>query len=254
MGGHNWPRVQSFFHKDVNMKQRQIGLTTGVLVVVIVSYGVIRSQHIHQNRATRTGAIQGRVLNPEGRPVSGAEVHALRSDLTTGKLPAAYTDNRGRFLIEDLIPGRYTVSAAKNEDGYPNTSSAFHSFGRVNAPQVSVDSQKVTPGIVIRLGPKAARLVGYIVDVETNKAIQNLQNVQVTLRRVDHPDYAYSTGPNLEGRFDLLVPSVPFTISVKALGYEVWHYRKDGSKEQAEALQLAPNTTKQLIISLRPIK
>src|SRR6266545_2479427 len=125
MGGHNWPRVQSFFHKDVNMKQRQIGLTTGV--VVIVSYGVIRSQHIHQNRATRTGAIQGRVLNPEGRPVSGAEVHALRSDLTTGKLPAAYTDNRGRFLIEDLIPGRYTVSAAKNEDGYPNTSSAFHS-------------------------------------------------------------------------------------------------------------------------------
>src|ERR1041385_3977394 len=108
------------------MKRRRIGLTTGVLVVVIVSYGVIQSQHTHQNSVSPTGAIQGRVLNPEGQPVAGAEVHALKSDLTTGRLPTVYTDSLGNFLIKDLIPGRYTVSAGKTEDGYADTSSAFH--------------------------------------------------------------------------------------------------------------------------------
>jgi hypothetical protein len=217
------------------MKRRHITLTTGVLVAVIVSCGITRSQHTHENSASRTGAIQGRVLNPEGQPVAGAEVHALRSDLTTGRLPTVYTDNQGKFLMKDLIPGRYTVSAGKTEDGYADTSSPFHSFGQVNIPEISVDSHQVTH-VVIRLGPKAARLFGYIIDAETNKRIQNLQNVQLTLRRVDHPDYIYSTGPNLEGRFDLLVPSVPFTIMVKAPGYEVWQYRNEGSKGQAELM------------------
>jgi len=232
------------------MKRRHIIFTTGVLVAVIVSCGITRSQHTHENSASRTGAIQGRVLNPEGEPVAGAEVHVLRYDLTTGRLPTVYTDNQGKFLMKDLIPGRYTVSAGKTSDGYADTSSAFHSFGQVNIPEISVDSHQVTH-IVIRLAPKAARLFGYIIDAETNKKIQNLQNVQVTLRRVDHPDYTYSTGPNLEGRFDLLVPSVPFTIMVKAPGYEVWQYRNEGSNGQAEALHLAANTNKELIISLR---
>jgi hypothetical protein len=239
MGVNNLARVHNFFRKEVDMKRRHITFTIGVLVAVIVLCGITRSQHTHGNSASRTGAIQGRVVNPEGQP-------ALRSDLTTGRLPTGYTDNRGRFLIKDLIPGRYTVSAGKTEDGYADTSSAFHSFGQVSVPEISVDSHQVTD-VVIRLGPKEARLFGYIIDAETNKRIQNLQNVQITLRRVDHPDYTYSTGPNLEGRFDLLVPSVPFTIMVKAPGYEVWQYRNEGSKGQAEAA----NTNKELIISLR---
>src|SRR5690349_25097780 len=118
MGVTNLPRVHNFFREDVDMKRRHIIFTTGVLVAVIVSCVITRSQHTHENSASRTGAIQGRVLNPEGEPVAGAEVHVLRYDLTTGRLPTVYTDNQGKFLMKDLIPGRYTVSAGKTSDGY----------------------------------------------------------------------------------------------------------------------------------------
>lgn len=53
-------------------------------------------------------AIEGSVLDPSGRAVSGAEVRVKR---TTGFDAAARTMENGRFLLPSLPPGEYTVVA-----------------------------------------------------------------------------------------------------------------------------------------------
>lgn len=191
-------------------------------------------------------------MNDEGLPISGANIYAVRPDHSSGKIPFTDTDDRGGFLITDLISGTYSVYCAKEEDGYPITSSTFHTVGASNVPQVTVRGDQPTPEIAIQLGPKAARLIGRIVDATTNKLVEN---ARITLRRVDNPDNFYVTNPNQlqeKGTFKVLVPSAPFTVEVSAPGYDVWRYKNSDSKE--DALQLAPGATKQLIIALRPSK
>jgi len=221
-------------------------LVVGVLIVAGGSYALNRSPHIHQNIAETSGTIAGHVLDVEGQPVAEAQVYADRTDSPMGRrLPFVLTDKEGRFLIKGLASGTYTVSAAKENDGYAPTDSPFHSVNLTPPPQVTVYEQQTTSNVTLYLGPRATKLVGRVVDASTNKAIKNLQNVQITLRRMDYPDYSYSTGPDLDGEFNILVPSVPVTIEVSASGYE---------KRRLDALQLRQEEVKRLDISLRPVK
>jgi hypothetical protein len=224
-------------------------LITVILIVVGITYAMLpsatQSLHIHQAVASYSGAIEGRVLDANGKPVSEAEVHVLKSDFTTGKIPTVYTDKEGVFSIKALASATYKISVGRKEDGYAHTDSPFYSVGLITAPQVSVNERQTTSYIVVHLAPKAAKLVGRVVDASTNKPIKNLQNVQITLRRIDHPDYSHSTGPDLNGQFNILVPPVPITIEVSASGYE---------KRRLDAPQLRQEEVKRLDISLRPVQ
>lgn len=221
---------------------------TGGIAALCISYAMTRPQGSYQDVAPPSGKILGRVVDAQGQPVSGAKVHAQKSDFTMGRLPTAYTDNHGKFLIKGLTLGTYMMSVAKEEDGYPPSDSPFHSAGLIEIPQVAINEQQVAPKIVIQMGPRASRLVGHIV----NAANKPIENAQITLSRVDRPDYSYLTGPDLKGKFKVLVPPVPIMIKVSAPGYEDWYYGGDGSIEQASVMRLAPKTTKKLAISLRP--
>src|SRR5205085_3390848 len=86
--------------------------------------GMLSHQEITQ---TSGGAITGRVLDAGGQPVFNAEVQALNTVSGTGKVPTAYTDEKGLFLIEHLKPGNYKLPVSKEEDGYPPTDSTFYS-------------------------------------------------------------------------------------------------------------------------------
>ncbi len=222
---------------------------TGGLVAIGTLYAVNRPQHIHQLN-TQSGAIQGQVVYAEGQPVSGAVVYARKADFVKGIEPFAHSDKQGRFIIRNLTPGTYTVYGGKEEDGYPLTTSAFHSVGNVIAPQVNVNDQQTTSQVVVQLGPKAAKLAVRIVDAATTRPIEE---VSITLRRVDNANYMYSTGPNgpKGGGFEILVPSVPVTVEVQARGYEKWNYRAAGADAREDVLHLAPGERKDMIISLR---
>jgi Carboxypeptidase regulatory-like domain len=231
-------------------KQLLIGLPIVVLLIVVgIAYAVLpttnQSLHIHQGVASHSGAIEGRVLDANGQVVSEAEVHVLKSDFTSGKIPTVYTDKEGKFLIKGLASGIYTISVGKEEEGYVHMSSPFFSAGLITAPQVNVNEHQTTTDVVVHLGPKAAKLIGRVVDVSTNRPVNNLQNVQITLRRVDYPDYSYSTGLGLDSEFNILVPSVPVMIEVSASGYE---------KKHLSPLQLKQGEVKRLDISLRAVR
>jgi hypothetical protein len=231
-------------------KQLLVGLSIILLVIVagisyVIRSATIQSPDAQQDHTSNAGAIEGRVVDANGQAVSYAEVQILKSDFTSGKIPTAYTDQAGVFSIKGLAAGTYTLSVSKAEDGYVDISSPFFSAGLVPAMQVNVKERETTADVTAYLGPKAAKLVGRVVDVSTKKPINDLQNVQITLRRVDNPDCSYSTGLDLDDQFVILVPPVPFTIEVSALGYE---------KRNLKALQLRQEEVKRLDISLRPVK
>lgn len=223
-------------------------IVVGALAAVSVLYAVTRPEPHQQD--SETTAIEGYVEDEDGRPVSGATIYARRVDLIKGIEPSANSDKEGRFLIKNLAAGTYTVYGEKEADDYPSTNSAFYSANSTPPVRAEVVEGQVSRGIRVQLGPKAARLVVRTLDATINRPIKNLENVQITLRREDNPNYSYSTGPNTEGEFSIPVPPVPLTIEVSAPGYEPWTYSEEG-KARPGSLKLNPGETKRLDIALR---
>lgn len=215
------------------------------LLAVGMAFAVSRSSPKRQVVTQASGTITGRVLSPDGQPISAAGVHAEKSDFTFGRLLMFPTNEQGEFTITNLTPGTYKVSAAKEEDGYPPTDYAFYSAGVVSSPHITVYEGQTTSEVVVYVSPKAGKLSGRILDAATNRPIKNLQGVQITLRRLDNPDLSYTTAADLEGEFSILLPPVPCEIEVSAPGYGTWN---NGRK----AMHLTPGAAKELKIHLRP--
>lgn len=207
-----------------------------------------------EERGLAYGAIEGRVLDSEGRAVEGATVE-LRPDsqtVTPGALPVARTDGRGRFFLDGLAPGEHTVFASKEEDGYPSAYQAFFISNEARPPRVSVSDRQVTGDVVVRLGPKAARLRAHVVDGVSGEPVEG---AEVVLVREDDPEVSLSFGTDpRDGSFDRLIPSVPLRLTVQAPGYREWHYGADGTKEKARVLVVENNSVQELTIRLHPTK
>ncbi len=166
--------------------------------------------------------------------------------------PHTITDARGDFTIAGLEPGTYFMEARKESEGYASNRYAFASAGLAEIPQIDLLKDQAVSGVIVRFGPKSAKLTGQVIDAKTRKPIEL---ADITLRRADNPKYFTSIGlndPKANNRFHVLVPPLPFTIEVKSSGYEDWTYSNDGSGKHMDAIQLASGARKDLIIALHP--
>lgn len=119
---------------------------------------------------------------------------------------------------------------------------------------MTVTQNQVARDVVLQFGPKASKIEGFIVDATTN---QPISKATITLRRVDNPEVYYIIGPKEpkeNGRFKVLVPSVPFTIEVSSPEYETWTYSKNGLNNRSDPLVVNRGIVKKLGIALHPQK
>ncbi|MBV9960053.1 MAG: carboxypeptidase regulatory-like domain-containing protein [Acidobacteria bacterium] len=88
-------------------------LSLSTCVLGRTAVGTLRAGGSQPNSAGRLynrAEISGRVLDPNGVPIEGAEVRL--SNLETGKKAKALTDAKGRYRFAMLSPGRYTIEAS----------------------------------------------------------------------------------------------------------------------------------------------
>ena len=198
------------------------------------------------------GAVLGVVVDLGGKPVSGATVVAWPPDRAGPTLfTGPRTDGQGKFTMENLSPGLYWVVAIKENEGYPDATSTFYS-PPAKVTELTVQAGRVAKGVVVRVGPKAGRLIGRIADGVTG---QPPPRAMIVFYEAESPQDYMGTGPDVHGRFSILVPSMKaFRMRVSAPGYATWYYGADGTEERVQPLRLASGEGKELTIRLKPIK
>ena len=197
------------------------------------------------------GAVEGVVVDSEGRSVAGAVVELRPGSQTAvpDKLPSALTDQRGRFFLDGLIPGEHVIYTSKEEAGYLPAYDAFFVVGGAALPKVTVLDRQVTGGVVIRLGAKAAWVRGRVMDANTQRP---LDEAELVLTREDNPEVSLSFGIDpQDGGFRRAIPPIPMRLTVRSPGYEDWHYG-EGETEKSRTLRVRPEATVELNIYLRP--
>lgn len=75
-------------------------------LVSLVALIAVATVHLH---AASQGSVTGVVRDSAGVPQIGATVQLLRSDLTV--IAAVFTNNKGGYTFDDVVPGRYAVKA-----------------------------------------------------------------------------------------------------------------------------------------------
>jgi hypothetical protein len=211
------------------------------------------ARNICQTSPSNDGAIEGRVVDIDDRTVAGVSVYivTLEHPLPAGPRPPSQTvtrsDDEGRFYIGSVTPGRYSIEYAKEEEGYPDTAH-LHFLDPSAVPQVQVRENEVARGVEIHLGPKAARLIGKILD---GKTLEPVENGQLWVYQATARTQYFSSQTTPEGRFELTMAPVSVTIKASASGYEDWYYYNRTEPAQSDTLQLAPDVTKEVTIHLR---
>jgi hypothetical protein len=236
--------------------KHKIALLFSLSVLVVGSFYTF-SQSVDQDIPPGCGGIRGRVIDQNSVPVSGVRVYAMianRPPRAESSDVYAISDEHGAFFLGCVEPGRNGVYTVKEDDYYPDTLLTPFLDPRVGTA-VDVPDRQVVRGVEVQLPPKAGKLNVRVRDASSQKPIDG---VILTICRSD--DSVKLPGPecrvitNLpESVFSQLLPTMAYMIKASAPGYDDWYY-PNGSKATAGALRLAPATTKNLVITLRPKK
>jgi hypothetical protein len=172
-----------------------------------------------QDPDSRLGGIVGRVIDSTGRQIINVVVFADAGGPSVTP-PQTRTDRNGQFKFVGLRPGVYTLRTRKEDEGYPRSELNFYQVGVDTDPQVQVLANVITPNVLIQ-PQKGALLKGHVVDVFTGKPVEHME---VWVRQVADPERYLRVGAH-NGDFQIVVPTVAFTVVIKATGYQDWHYR-----------------------------
>ena len=93
-------------------------------------------------KLTPLNTIQGRVLGPDGTPAGGVEVN-----LNPNILGSVVTDREGRYSLENVKPGSYTLSARPPANARPEEAKDGTRIALVTTYYPSVSDQSLTQQI-----------------------------------------------------------------------------------------------------------
>ena len=195
--------------------------------------------------------IAGRVINAGGEAVAGARVF-VESDDVGGRVTTDISDNDGNFRVKIRELGNYTVCGSKEEDGYPLTVSAFHNQVSLDQiPKLRITERKNVENVILQLGQSAAKIEGTINDALSGRSIRA---ASIMLRRADNPDLLYRTSTDAvsPGKFTIVVPPDPFTITIESPGYRAWTYGDESTPVRTpRSMKLNRGEVRRLQVGLR---
>ena len=196
------------------------------------------------------GMIEGQVVTKEGLPVANATVYAFEY----GRSPSNVTDVQGKFMLTHLPVGKHRIIAYKEGDGFPNLLWSFYSeaYKREEFPIVNVEENQLVRGVIVRLGPKAGRLLIRVIDAKTK---QPIRDVSVALNHKGKRKTLFRSGTTRsDGEFDLLIPpSIPINVVLSAPGYKTWRYVNAKSVDR-DAVRIQSGSSRKIIVELKPVK
>lgn len=159
------------------------------------------------------GGISGVVTDSvTGNPISGAMVVAMGHHRRGGG--RATTNENGEYLIENLRPGEYRVTA--NARGY---------IPKHYPEPVTVEAGQITPNINFALAPMApppepGSISGMVTDANTGKPIAGAVVMAKLASRRHHRHFARAiTGPDGTYTIENLIPG-EYRVAAHARGYE----------------------------------
>jgi hypothetical protein len=221
----------------------------GLIILATIRSGADSS---HQQQpdfeiASGCGVVEGRVLDSQGHPVAQAKVYSFVLDHPgRGRVRYAVSSPLGNFILGCAEPGRNAIYVSKEDEDYPDTLLTPFIDPKI-VPIINVSEQRTIRGVEVRLSPRAGRLIARVNGGNTKRPIEG---ATVTICRAAYPRDCHSLNQTASG-FSQLVPPVAFTIKASAPDYYDWYYGSDGLKKHATIIQLAPGTTKGVVIELR---
>jgi len=189
-----------------------------------------------------TGSINGIVIDAQGKHLAGAWVSISCGNRPLGgRIPGAFSDERGHFAIDSLELDKCTVTACKEEDNIPCPpfSSSAHSI------QVTLTAKDPFATVKVRLGEKGTVITGMVRDATSGKPL----DASFELHLLKFPNQ--STWMSSPANFRIFIaPSKDYSLNVSAPGYRHWSYADhNGSKP----LRLAPRAHLHLDVKLEPL-
>jgi hypothetical protein len=164
------------------------------------------------------GSIRGSVLAENSKPIEGATVYVLPASDMRHEI-RTQTDHEGNFVISNLPLGEAYISAYDEDLGYPYNFFSFFLIPGQQPQKIVISAKTESSEFIIKLGAKAARLFLEIVD---EAGVPITEPAQLIFNRPDLPgDYKRGAGASVS----LLVPPVPFRLSVQVKGFRKWTYQ-----------------------------
>jgi hypothetical protein len=191
-----------------------------------------------------TGSVAGVVLDQQGKPIPDANVYALLEEDMRRPIASTTTDSAGKFLLADVPAAVIYIYSYKESDGYLH---GFSNFFAVPNDQsllsVKVGAGQIT-GVTIKRGARAAHLKFNVTD-ENGRRL----GVTLMLTRDDQPGQFYRTG--ITGEETMMVPPVPFRLTLEEAGHETWNYGGANYAGKAGLITLKSGETLNLAVRLR---
>lgn len=196
---------------------------------------------------TALGRITGTVLNDEGQSMDRARVCvSIMKRTTTGSswstVCSLFTDHIGKFQIDHVKNGTYTLSAQKPEDGYDLSTTPGY--------QITVSDADPLHIVTIKLGPRSGILTCLVSDKLTGKPLDPNPSIANTVKFVARGKAISSP---LKGSFQVTVTADrDWTITAVAEGYRDWSYT-DSSDPTRSTLRLASGERRVVKIEMEPL-
>ena len=201
--------------------------------------------------AQPTYVVTGRVENNAGEAVRRVRVCAYAADFDPKKpgvvIPCAFSDARGRFSIVVNKASKYRLFYDNAENGHWSPYLPFFRQPSVSTTEVLLDDANVRASVTITMLPKNGLLLGRSVDAKTGLPVESMEFI---LCHAADTEICWRThAKSSDGTFMLPAAHVPFTLRIKADGFDDWLGPNGEDKETP--MSVAPETKSEIAVFLK---